>query len=70
VASNRSGEATARSIFALSEGLIGEIVAIVTQAAILALRDGGERITAVTIAALGHVPLSRRRGAPQREALL
>jgi hypothetical protein len=69
-ASNLSDEATARAIFALSEGLIGEIVSILTQAAILALREGAERITAATIAALGHVPLSRRRGAPQRDALL
>ena len=70
VASNLSNEPTARAIFTLSDGLIGEIVAIVTQAAILALRDGVEQITAATIADLRYVPLSRRRGAPQRDALL
>lgn len=69
-ASRLSNEPTARAIFALSDGLIGEIVAIVTQAAILALRNGAEQITATMIADLRYVPLSRRKGAPQRDALL
>jgi hypothetical protein len=32
--------------------------------------SGVEQITEASIEALAHVPLSRRRGAPQREALL
>ena len=69
-ASNLSTAANAEKIFEMSEGLIGEIVAIVTQAAIMAARDGGERISAATIAALDYAPLSRRRGSPRRDALL
>ena len=69
-ASRLSDETIARAIFALSEGLIGEIVGIVTRAATEAVRDGAERITTASIEALAHVPLSRRRGSPQREALL
>ena len=69
-ASRLSDETIARAIFALSEGLIGEIVGIVTRAATEAVRDGGEQITTASIEALAHVPLSRRRGSPQREALL
>ena len=69
-ASDLSEEAMARRLFAMSEGLIGELVRIVSEAAILAIRGGEEKITARLIEALGHVPLSRRRGAPAREALL
>ena len=69
-ASRLSDETIARAIFALSEGLIGEIVGIVTRAATEAVRDGAEQITTASIEALAHVPLSRRRGSPQREALL
>ena len=68
--SNLSDERTARAVFALSEGLIGEVVGLVTRAATAAIRDGSERITAASIEALGTIPLSRRRGSPQREALL
>ena len=52
---------TASTIFALSEGLIGEIVGIVTAAAVLAVQDGGERITVETVRRLNYVPLSKRR---------
>ena len=69
-ASRLSDETIARAIFALSEGLIGEIVGIVTRAATEAVRNGVEQITTASIEALAHVPLSRRRGSPQREALL
>jgi hypothetical protein len=34
------------------------------------VRDGAEQITTASIEALAHVPLSRRRGSPQRDALL
>ena len=69
-ASRLSDETIARAIFALSERLIGEIVGIVTRAATEAVRNGVEQITEASIEALAHVPLSRRRGSPQREALL
>ena len=68
--SRLSDETIARTIFALSHGLIGEIVGIVTRAATQAVRDGAEHITTAAIEALAHVPLSRRRGSPQRDALL
>ena len=44
-ASRLSDETIARAIFVLSEGLIGEIVGIVTRAATEAVRDGVEQIT-------------------------
>ncbi len=52
---------TASTIFALSEGLIGEIVGIITAAAVQAVQDGSERITAETVRRLGYEPLSKRR---------
>jgi hypothetical protein len=55
-ASRLSGETIARAIFALSEGLIGEIVGIVTRAATQAVRDGAEQITTASIEALAHNP--------------
>ena len=69
-ASDLSEEAMARRLFAMSEGLIGELVRVVSEAAILAIQGGEQQITTRLIEALGHVPLSRRRGAPAREALL
>jgi hypothetical protein len=68
--SDLSDEAVARRIFSLSEGLIGEIVAIVTKAAIAAIRSGAERITKVGIDELRHVPISQRRNSALRERLL
>jgi SpoVK/Ycf46/Vps4 family AAA+-type ATPase len=68
--SDLSDEKLAREIFRLSEGLIGEIVAIVTTAAVAAARSGAERITKTSIDELDYVPLSRRRGARQRDRLL
>lgn len=68
--SDLSDEQLAREIFRLSEGLIGEIVAIVTAAAVAAVRSGAERITGAAIDALDYVPVSRRRGARLREGLL
>ncbi|WP_176477751.1 hypothetical protein [Mesorhizobium sp. WSM3866] len=60
----------ARRIFQLSEGLIGETVAIVSAAASAAVRSGEERITKSGIEALRYVPVSKRRRAPVREDLL
>lgn len=59
----------ARLIFELSEGLIGETMAIVTTAAIAAVRSGAERIRSGDMCDLGYIPLSRRRQALAREAL-
>ena len=52
--SELSQESLARRIFAMSEGLIGETVRIVTEAAVLALDDGAERITPRTLDALDY----------------
>lgn len=60
----------ARRIFSLSEGLIGEIIAIVTKAAVAAIRSGSERITRAGVDELRHVPISHRRNAALRESLL
>jgi SpoVK/Ycf46/Vps4 family AAA+-type ATPase len=68
--SDLSNEALARRIFSLSEGLIGEIVGIVTKAAINAIRSGTERITKVGVEELHHVPISQRRNSPLRQSLL
>lgn len=69
-ASNLSDEPLARTIFQLSEGLIGEIVAIISTAATVAVRLSEERITQSGIEALRYVPVSRRRRAPVRDDLL
>ncbi len=68
--SDLSQESLARRIFAMSEGLIGETVRVVAEAAVLALGGGAERITPRTLDALDHVPLSGRRQAPLRQQLL
>ena len=68
--SNLSDEPLARRVFAPSEGLIGETVRILVEAAILAIHDGAERITPRTLSALCYTPLSERRGAPLRRELL
>ncbi|RWI36090.1 TniB family NTP-binding protein [Mesorhizobium sp.] len=68
--SDLSDESLARKIFQLSEGLIGEIVTIVTSAAIAAARSGAERITKAGIDDLSYVPVSKRGQAPLRDGLL
>ena len=68
--SDLSDEPAARRIFALSEGLIGEVVKLLTAAAVAVIRDGRERITLATIDALGYLPLSARRQASARQNLL
>lgn len=50
----------ARDVFKLSQGLIGEAVELLTQAAVLALKQGGECVTPQIIKDLGYVPLSGR----------
>ncbi|WP_044552279.1 hypothetical protein [Mesorhizobium japonicum] len=52
------------------DGLIGEIVAIVSAAAAAAVRSREERITKPGIEALRYVPVSKRRRAPVRDDLL
>lgn len=68
--SDLSDEKLAREIFRLSEGLIGEIMAVVTAAAIAAVRSGTERITRSGLGQLCYIPLSQRRRAPVRDDLL
>lgn len=68
--SGLSAEAIARAIFTLSEGLIGQIVAIVAEAAVLAVKDGCETISLETIRRLDHVPLSQRRNGMVRAGLV
>ena len=68
--SDLSDEPLARKIFQLSEGLIGEIVAIVTAAAVAAVRSGTERITKAGIDELRYIPVSKRRQARLRDGLL
>lgn len=67
--SGLSDEPMVRLIFELSEGLIGETVAIVTTAAIAAVRSGDERISRDHLRDLGYIPLSRRRQSLVRKAL-
>ncbi|RDL46781.1 hypothetical protein BLJAPNOD_06440 [Ensifer sp. M14] len=68
--SDLSDERLARQIFSLSEGLIGEIVTIVTKAAVAAIGSGAERITKAGIGELHYVPISHRRNSALRESLL
>jgi SpoVK/Ycf46/Vps4 family AAA+-type ATPase len=68
-ASDLSRLPLARMIHDLSEGLIGEVVDIVTRAAIAAIESGEERITSSTVMALGYVPLSRRRNSALRHEM-
>ncbi|ACM29225.1 TniB family NTP-binding protein [Rhizobium rhizogenes] len=68
--SDLSDEPLARKIHELSEGLIGEIFAIITRAALVALRSGKERITRTGVNDLHYIPVSRRGRAPQRDCLL
>ncbi len=69
-ASDLSDEPLARTVFQLSEGLIGEIIAIVSAAAAAAARSGVERITKSGIQELRYIPLSERRRASIRSELL
>jgi SpoVK/Ycf46/Vps4 family AAA+-type ATPase len=68
--SDLSQEAIARRVFAMAEGLIGETVRILAEAAVLAVRDGVERITPRSLDALDYTPLSERRRSALRQELL
>ena len=68
-ASNLSRPPLAKMIHDLSEGLIGEVVDIVTRTAVAAVESGEERITSSTVMALGYVPLSRRRNSALRHSM-
>ena len=54
-------EPLARKLLALSEGNLGALVALLTSAAIYAVRTGGEQINDHVLAALDWVPPSERR---------
>ncbi|NKQ88194.1 hypothetical protein C3Y91_28510 [Rhizobium sp. UPM1133] len=69
-ASDLLNERLARRIFSLSEGLIGEIVAIVTKAVIIAINSGRERVTRASFDELPYVPISQRHNADLRGSLL
>ena len=68
-ASELSREPLAKIIHDLSEGLIGEVVEIVTRAAVAAIAGGEDRITGATLSDLGYVPLSRRRNSALRHEM-
>jgi hypothetical protein len=51
--SDLSDAPVARQIFARSEGLIGEVVRLLTAAAVAVIRDGHQRMTPTAIDALG-----------------
>lgn len=59
--SNLASAALAGKIFSASEGVLGEIVTIVTRAAVLAVRSGTEAITARMIDDTGFIAPSGRR---------
>ena len=68
--SDLSDKLLARKIFTLSEGSIGEIVSVVTKAAISAMRSGAEHIGKTGVDELRHVPISQRRNSALRQSLL
>lgn len=68
-ASGLSRELLAKMVHDLSEGLIGEVVDIVTRAAVAAIMGGEEQITGATLSALGYVPLSKRRNSALRSEM-
>jgi hypothetical protein len=51
----------AGKIFSVSEGILGEVISIVTRAAVLAVSSGTEMISAKTIDKIGFVTPSHRR---------
>lgn len=69
LSSGLSRQPLARIIHDLSEGLIGEVVDIVSNAAIAAISTGEEQITEASIASLNYIPLSRRRNAALRNEM-
>jgi hypothetical protein len=61
-------EPLARTLLALSEGSLGDLVALLTAAAIAAIRSGVEQITAQVLAELDWIPPSQRGRAAARQA--
>lgn len=68
-ASGLSHPTLAKTIHDLSEGLIGEVVDIVSQAAIATIQNGQDHITEARVASLGYLPLSKRRNAALRQEM-
>lgn len=58
----------AETILGLSEGLLGEIISIINEAAMLAIKNGRERITIDEIENCGFIKPSQRRGLAVLEA--
>jgi len=65
-ASRLADEHLARPLFALSEGSLGELSALLTAAAVYAVTSGAERIDAQVLAAIEWVPPSERRHQAER----
>lgn len=65
--SSLASKELAPEIQRLSEGQIGEIVSVVNEAAIMAIKTGSERITMKEIDACGFVPPSQRRTLAEME---
>ncbi len=51
-----------RTVLALSEGLIGEIISVISEAAIFGIKSGSEKITEDIIKECGFIRPSQRRG--------
>jgi hypothetical protein len=60
-ASNLQGSDLAGKILSISEGILGEIIALVTMAAVAAIRSGEECISAKVLDRCGFVAPSKRR---------
>jgi hypothetical protein len=59
--SNLAEPALAGKILSVAEGILGEVVAIATRAAVRAVTSGSEAISAKTIDETGYIPPSQRR---------
>lgn len=59
--SHLSGSPLAERILTAAEGIVGEVVAIVTRAAVHAVSSGAEAISSTLIDRCGFVPPSQRR---------
>ena len=62
-ASNLSTPAIAQRLLSISEGILGEVVTIVTRAAVAAVETGEERICPEMLDEIGFMPPSERRHA-------
>jgi hypothetical protein len=59
--SNLAAPALAGKILSVAEGILGEVVAIATRAAVRAITSGAESISAKIIDETGYIPPSQRR---------